>query len=112
MNVGSSISVKCHFSFGRWLFFEIDSPSFYNDAEVDAVVAVVEQLLSNSSSSRSGSKKNNKDAANSTIIVDDIGILDYHYIIQLWEEHQSKKYDRSQELWRVLCFISWFKRYR
>jgi asparagine synthase (glutamine-hydrolysing) len=45
-------------------------------------------------------------------IVDDIGILDYHYIIQLWEEHQSKKYDRSQELWRVLCFISWFKRYR
>ena len=31
--------------------------------------------MSNSSSSRSGSTKNNKDAANSTIIVDDIGII-------------------------------------
>jgi asparagine synthase (glutamine-hydrolysing) len=48
-----------------------------------------------------------KDLSYESLFAADVGIFDRKFLKKIWEQHQSRHYDRSAHLWSILMFRKW-----
>jgi asparagine synthase (glutamine-hydrolysing) len=48
-----------------------------------------------------------KDLSCESLFAADVGIFDRKFLKKIWEQHQSRHYDRSAHLWSILMFRKW-----